>query len=730
MPRALVLALSLLVPAALHAQDVGTGRVRVRATHDGRALAGVDVRAGDARAVTDTAGTTRLTLPAGEHRLTLSRLGFLPDTIRLSLRADADTTLDVELRARPAEVEGIVVSVTRSERRQDDVPMRVEVLVREEIEEKLLMTPGDISMMLNETGGVRVQATNPSLGGATVRIQGLRGRYTLLLADGLPLHGAQAGGLGVLQIPPMDLGRVEIVKGGASALYGPAALGGVVNLVSRAPGEAAEHEILLNQTSRDGTDAVLWLSGPVGERWGATLLAGGHRQRRVDVDGDGWTDIPGYRRGVVRPRLHWRGEGGRSALLTLGATAESRRGGTVAGARAPDGLSYAEDQETARFDLGAIARLPFGSSVATLRGASATQAHDHRFGATRERDRHDVHFAEASLATARAIGTTVLGAAVQVERYDARDVEGFDHTYTIPAAFAQHDVDLGRALSLTASLRADVHEEYGTLVNPRLSARARLPREWTARASVATGSFAPTPFTEATEATGLAVLRPLGELRAERARTASIDVGGPAGPWELGAALFASRIAHALLVRDETGASPSLRIENATSPTRTGGADLFARWRRGDLTATASYTFVRATEQAEDGGRRSVPLTPRHAAGLVAVWEQEGMGRVGLETYFTGAQALDADPYRAEGAPYVIVGAIAERRIGRVRAFVNLENLGDVRLSRHQPLVRPSRGPGGRWTTDAWAPLDGRVINAGVRVALGAREEHEESAEH
>jgi outer membrane receptor for ferrienterochelin and colicins len=54
--------------------------------------------------------------------------------------------------------------------------MRVEVLAREEIEEKMLMTPGDIVMMLNEMGGMRVQATSPPLGAATVRIQGVRDR--------------------------------------------------------------------------------------------------------------------------------------------------------------------------------------------------------------------------------------------------------------------------------------------------------------------------------------------------------------------------------------------------------------------------------------------------------------------------------------------------------------------------------------------------------------------------
>ena len=88
--------------------------------------------------------------------------------------------------------EEVIVTATRTGGRIDDQPTRVEVLAREEIEEKMLMTPGDIVMMLNEMGGMRVQTTSPSLGAATVRIQGMRGRYTRVLFDGLPLAGSRS----------------------------------------------------------------------------------------------------------------------------------------------------------------------------------------------------------------------------------------------------------------------------------------------------------------------------------------------------------------------------------------------------------------------------------------------------------------------------------------------------------------------------------------------------------
>jgi iron complex outermembrane receptor protein len=232
--------------------------------------------------------------------------------------------------------------------------MRVEVLAREEIEEKMLMTPGDIVMMLNEMGGIRVQATSPSLGAATVRIQGLRGRYTRVLSDGLPLFG-DVGGLGLLQIPPMDLGQVEVIKGVASALYGAGAMGGVVNLLSRRPTTKPQREFLLNRSTRGATDAVTFQSGPLAHGWSASFLGGGHWQNTNDVNDDGWADLPGDARAVVRPRIFWNGGSGRTLFATTGFTYEDRNGGTPDGrVLAPTGLPYIESLRTRRYDAGAV----------------------------------------------------------------------------------------------------------------------------------------------------------------------------------------------------------------------------------------------------------------------------------------------------------------------------------------------------------------------------------------
>ncbi len=100
------------------------------------------------------------------------------------------------------------------------------------------------------------------------------------------------------------------------------------------------------------------------------------------------------------------------------------------------------------------------------------------------------------------------------------------------------------------------------------------------------------------------------------------------------------------------------------------------------------------------------------------MWEQEERARAGLEIYYTGRQALDDNPYRAQSEPYVHIGVLAERRFGMARVFVNAENLLDYRQTRYDPLVLPARGIGGRWTTDVWGPLEGRVANAGIRLDM------------
>lgn len=615
------------------------------------------------------------------------------------------------------EVEELIVQSTRSGRRVQDEPIRVEVINREEIEEKITMRPGSIAMLLSETGGLRVQVTSPALGAANIRVQGMRGRYTQLLTDGLPLYGGQS--LGLLQVPPTDLGQVEVIKGAASALYGPAALGGVINLISRRPTPEPMAEVLLNVTSRNGQDATGYASSALSDAWRQSITVGAHRQSRTDLDDDGWADLPGYERWTVRPRLFWTGEGGANAFLTLGAMGEERRGGTLPGAVVPDRASFPQWQDTRRFDAGVVAEFPMASVGSIhLRTAGMTQRHDHRFGAQVEDDRHDTLFAEASLSGKTDATLWLAGVAVQRDSYRSQTFPLFNYAYSSPAAFAQVEHDLRPDLTVAGSARFDVHSDYGSRFSPRLSMLYR-PGPWTVRASVGRGFYAPTPFVEEIDAAGLSRLEPLSGLKAEIAESGSLEGGYRRGPLEANVTLFATHVHDA--VQLVPGRSPDrVRLANIAGATRTAGVELLLRYRWDELTLTGSYVYLDATEPDPTGaGRREIPLTPHHTAGLVAMWEREGWGRVGFEAYYTGRQHLDDNPYRTNAKRYVEVGALVERRFGNVSVFLNLENLLNVRQTKHDPLVLPRRARDGRWTVDAWAPTDGFIVNGGIRMRFG-----------
>lgn len=628
------------------------------------------------------------------------------------------------------EDEEIVVQATRSNRRVQDEPIRVEVIGFEEIGEKILMVPGNIAMLVAETPGIRVQVTSPTLGSSNVRVQGLRGRYTQILTDGLPLSGGQASSIGLLQIPPTDLGRVEVIKGAASALYGPSALGGVINLVSRRPAEEPVAEFLLNATSRNGQDLTAYAAAPLGGQWSASLTGGLHRQSRQDLDDDGWIDMPGYDRWTFRPRLFWTGEGGANALLTVGAMGERRRGGTLEGRTTPDGLPFPQTLNTSRQDAGLVAQFPLaGVGILHVRGSAVTQRHRHQFGALIERDRHRTFFAETSLAGGTDRTSWLGGLAWQADLYRSRTFPAFDYSYEAPAAFAQLEHRATENLTLAGSARLDAHTEYGTRLSPRLSLLYR-PGPFRIRASMGRGFYAPTPFVEEIEAAGLSRLQPLTGLREEVADSASLDIGYARGPIEASLTLFGSNIDGAVRLEPVAsgpgGPLDRVRLVNADGITRTRGAELLLRYRWRELTVTGSYVHVDSTEPNPAGaGRRIVPVTPHNTAGIVAMWERHGRARIGVEAYYTGRQELEDNPYRTRSRPYVELGMLAEIIFGDVSLFLNAENILNVRQTRTDPMLRRTRAIDGSWTVDAWAPTDGFVLNGGIRLRFGgSRDPH------
>ncbi len=680
------------------AAQAQTGMIRVHVAAASLPLEGATISANGVSATTNASGAGALTLPAGAASVVVTKDGYRSTTARVDVAAGTERIVQLGLTPIAGGADTVVVG-TRSGRLAEDQALPVTVIDRGRIDTGMLRTPGDIVAAFSGLPGVRTHITSPVLGTTNVSIQGLPGRYTRLLSHGTPLFSDRPGGFALLRIPPMDLERIEVVKGPASALYGPDALAGAVNLISRTAGSEPRREFLFSQSARNATDGVLWLASPGTGSWSRTFMAGAHRQEETDVNDDGWSDLPGYERGVVRQRVFWDNKQGRSASGVAGVTFETREGGHD---------MARESLETKTADGGLSGRMVLDSGL-VLAGAGIlfVQSRTHDFSDGREGDRLQTATIEITLSGGSARHSWLTGLAA--DWYAIRSGGPLVSTYvsTRPGIFLHDDWTVAPWLVLSGSARLDHHNLFGVLLSPRGSALVR-GGPWSARVSASQGYFTPRPLTEETEAAGLSRLTIEDPLEVETARYVSADL------------THTTRVTAVMLTAFRTQIDDPAQIDRATYTLRTEsepiiaqGVEILARARRAPFSVTGSYTHVRTRER--DG--RELALTPRHSGAVIAAVEGHG-GRIGVEVLLTGRQRLDANPFRSMSESYVLVGLLGERQFGRWRLFVNADNLTDVRQTDWNPIARPARDVDGRWAVDAWAPLAGRLINAGLRVSF------------
>jgi len=688
------------------AAQTRTGTIRVAAVDAGNPVAGATVSAGAGSASTDAAGVATLTLPAGTVSVVASRDGYETTAVRVDVIEGQERNLTLVLIPKPAEQEeNTVVTSTRIGRRLEDQPIPEEVLRRGTIEEQMLMAPGNIVLLLDGMRTLRVQTTSPELGTAMVRMQGLRGQYTRVLSDGVPLYHDHPGGLALVQIPPKDLARVEVITDGGSALFGANNLG-VVNLMSRQPGKEPNREILFSQAAPNATDAVLWLSIPPKGSWSSTYLFGGHWQDEHDGDDDGWSEIPKYTRGVARTRVFWNNRQGKSASGTAGVTFEKRDGGS----------EFAHQSlETREADGALFGQMPLGKYVLAGAGTLFVQSRVHDFSDRREHDRRESATIELTLRGSARRQIWIAG--IAADWFAIRTPEPLASGSIAPRGgiFVHDDVEIAPWLLASGSARLDYTKGAGEafrvddiFFSPRGSVLVR-KGGWAGRLSAARSYSVPTTLTEETEAAGFARLSIEGPLQIETGRSVSGDLTHTTRSSIVSLTLFRSQIDHPSSIDRST-----FTLRTDPDPIVTHGVEILGTVRRPPFAITGTYAYVRARER----GDIEVALTPRHSAGLVATAEANGRGRVGVQMFFTGEQRLDANPYRSTSEPYTLVNLLGEVPFGRWQMFVNGENLTDVHQTHWDPIARPAPDVDGRWTVDAWAPLRGRAINAGLKVSF------------
>lgn len=244
----------------------------------------------------------------------------------------------------------------------------------------------------------------------------------------------------------------------------------------------------------------------------------------------------------------------------------------------------------------------------------------------------------------------------------------------------------------------------------------------TIRVGGGTGYKAPTIFVEDAEEVGFRGVRPITNAFPEKARSASVDVNGRTivGSFSMvgNAALFFTELDNALIADEDSLGADVVYLRNATGKGRSIGSELSFRFSYDKLKIMFGYTYTYSTQ--EDEGRTSeVELNPRHAAGIVAFWEDhDNQLKVGLENYWTGKQKLLRNPYMTLSPSYWVTGLIAEKGFGAFRLFVNFENIFDTRQTRFEPIFTGGLTSGSLRQLSVYAPLEGRVINVGIRIVL------------
>src|SRR5688500_17358443 len=208
--------------------------------------------------------------------------------------------------------DSVVVTATRTSRRLGDVPVRTEVISQESMRATQARTLADA---VEYTTGVQVESNCQNCNFSQIRLLGLAGPYTQILIDGQPIISSLAQVYGIEHIPARMLERIEVVKGGGSALYGPGSVGGVVNVISREP--AATGGAFELRSERSGGEGVYSGNGAIDvvssdRQTLFTAFGQADSVEAIDVDGDGFTEISLRRLGAIGARLNRYAAGGRA----------------------------------------------------------------------------------------------------------------------------------------------------------------------------------------------------------------------------------------------------------------------------------------------------------------------------------------------------------------------------------------------------------------------------------
>ena len=658
----------------------------------------------------------------GLQEIQFSYIGFAQRTDSFNFPLEDTAPIEILLYEQSVDLEEIVISSTRSTRTIQNIPTRIEFIGSEELDEKGNMKAGDIRMLLAESTGIHVQTTSPTSANASIRIQGLDGRYTQILKDGFPIYSGASSGLGLLQIPPLDLKQVEVIKGSTSTLYGGGAIAGLVNLISKTPTEERDLRFHLNGTSGRGLD----INGFYGQKFkkiGTTIFASHNRNGAYDPAQIGLSAIPQFERYVLNPKLFVYFNDKTKMNFGINTTIENRLGGDMLyiKGKGDNTHQYFEENKTQRYSTQFVfdhtvnenSFVQIKNSVSYFNRNTAIP--NYEFEGTQT-----ATFTEASYTHSKEKSEWVTGVNIWTDNFKEKQMTAFplrDYNQTTFGAFVQNSFKATDWLQLETGLRTDYVIDYGAVFLPRISALFQIANGLTSRIGGGFGYKTPTIFTEESERIQYQNVMPIDDNtnKLEKSYGANADINyrtniGDDWTFSINHLFFYTYLDNPLLLQNI--ATNTYQFINSSGYIHTKGTETNIKIGYDDFKLFLGYTFT-DTRLIENGINTENPLTPKHRINSVLMYEIEDKWKIGLEAYYFSPQKLNDG---TTGKDYVMCGFMAEKIWERFSLYINFENFLDTRQTRFDNIYT------GTITNpvfkDIYAPLDGFVINGGIKFRL------------
>ncbi|GAB3047486.1 TonB-dependent receptor [Spirosoma pulveris] len=733
MKQFILFALLTLVTASVFGQTSRMVRVEDSATHE--PIIGATIRTPSSvkpvtGAVTDVKGVATMpSTPASVTMLTVSAVGYETESFPLTAGSD---TLVFQLHNQDESLDEVTVTSTRTNSRIEDLPIKVEVLGQEDMDEESAVVPGNVSSILGDISIIHVQRTSAVNGNQAIRMQGLDPKYTQILRDGLPLYEGFSGNLGVLQIPPLDLKQIEVVKGSVSTLYGGGAIGGMINIVSKSPhSETPEFTALLNHSNLKETNLNAYYSQRYGKT-GLTLFTGYTHQKPVDVTGDGFTDSPGIKQFNFHPKFFWNPTDHTKLDIGYAFTTEYRTGGYLPALEGnePNAYKNVTDLQRHTVDFNASHNTSETNAL-TFKGAVSTFHRQNTDYQKLSDGRQSSVYLEANNLARFGKHQLIVGANLTVEafRKNPDSTRLVDYTYNTVGGFVQDDWQVGEKVALQAGLRFDHHNTFGSFLLPRLSVKLKPADPWTVRLSVGTGYKTPNLFVNQTPgALNVSLIFPrllpidVSTVKAERSVGTNIDIAY-SKTFESGFSVqvdqaFYYTVVNSPVVSAFSSLSSNLgaytQLINAPYSIFSVGTDTYVRleYKAYELYFGYNHTLARRNGPTDN---TYLPLAPQDKFSTTIAWENDHF-RFGVEASYVGTQYL----YNNQKVPnYTFFATAAEYHYNdHWRLVLNGENIFNVKQANYEtvvlganPTVQPTFRP-------IWAPLEGRIVNLALKFTL------------